>query len=165
LEELEPRLAPSAGNVFAQFSGLALTPTSQQIPVTVAPPNFTLASGRATLGFLLQAAPGSTVDPAAVRISTAAGASVAARIANDNLSTIPGSSLTIVDLSAGTSYLVNLRSEGTTSGSAQLQVFLAGDAVAPFGKADAADGSFILSIMGKPSSYLVTADSNLDGKI
>src|SRR4029079_3511654 len=86
LEMLEERVMLDASNVFARFGGnLAHAGDQQKIPLKLSPSDFTLIGSTVVLGFQLQAAQGSTLDPAAVQITDSTGASVVPRYINPDL--------------------------------------------------------------------------------
>src|SRR5438552_19139183 len=69
IELLEDRtLLANAANTFATFDGILASPTSTaEIPIALTSADFTLSHKRVELGFRVQAAAGSTLNPAAVK--------------------------------------------------------------------------------------------------
>ena len=128
LEQFEDRrlLAGDAGNVFAQFDGRATDAApSGEIRFVVTASDFQLRGGKTLLGFHVQAAEGSALDPAAPVIS---------RISARDRSTgaFPPrcgdgeSSLTIVELGRGR-FTATVGGESNSTGAWQTDVFLVGD--------------------------------------
>ncbi len=166
IERLEARELLSAAHVFAQFDGLLPSAADTvQIPITLAPADFTLAGGKTILGFQLKAGTSSSLDPAAVQIRQASNALVTPTFSKADLAGNT-QSLVLAELTPG-SYNVTLRSERGTAGAFQLCVFLAGD-INGDRKADLADGQVLRMINGaiaSSSAYRMEADANLDGRI
>ncbi|GAA2711989.1 hypothetical protein GCM10010429_29150 [Micromonospora olivasterospora] len=103
------------------------------VPFTVAASDYTPAGhGRVLVGFTLDAAPGSALDPGMIVVRSKSGpppyVSVPWR------ADTPGSrsSFTVAALAPGGAYDVLIRSDKNTSGAYQLSAFLAGDANADF---------------------------------
>ena len=165
-ERLEDRTLLDASNIFAQFSGVVPAAGSvQQIPITLSTSNFTLPGSHAVIGFQVQAPTGSSLDPAAVTITTAAGTTVKPTYVNADLGGHT-QSLALASLTYG-SYNLTVGGQRGTSGAFQLDAFLAGDANGDH-RIDLSDGSLIRSLIGSVSGdgrYQVAADSNLDGVI
>ncbi len=165
-EPLEDRTMLDAANSFAQFSGVVPAAGSvQQIPITLSTSNYTLPGSKAVIGFQVEAAGGSSLDPAAVTITTASGTTVQPTYVNADLGGTT-QSLALASLTYG-SYNLAVGGDRGTSGAFQLNAFLAGDANGDH-QIDLADGSLIHSLIGTVSGdgrYRVEADSNLDGMI
>jgi RHS repeat-associated protein len=168
LEQLESRtmLAGNAAHVFATFDGaIGASGTSAQVPISIAPADFTLPHGRTTLGFHVVTPAGSELDPAAVRIQDAHGAPVTTQYAVSDLKGAT-QSLTLASLHYGT-YRLIVGGDRGTSGAFHLDVFLAGD-VNGDRTVDRADGILLRKIFGAAAGdghYRVEADANLDGRI
>ena len=165
-EELESRRLLVANHVFAQFSGnLSNTSPQQQIQFSLSANDFNLSGSKAVLGFQVQRQAGSSLDPAAVQIFSAAGCS-AIRLVTSNLAGT-SQSLLIAELAFG-NYTLNVSADHGTRGGFQLDVFLAGDALGSDHKVDMSDLTQIRGLLGSTvgsSSYRVEADANLDGII
>ncbi len=165
-ERLEDRTLLDASNIFAQFEGAVPAAGSvQRIPITISKSNFTLPGSQAVIGFEVQAPTGSSLDPAAVTITTSSGATVTPTYVNANLGGTT-QSLILASLTYG-SYNLAVGGDRGTSGAFQLNVFLAGDADGNH-QINLADGSLIRSLIGSVAGdgrYIVAADSNLDGMI
>ena len=165
-ERLENRTLLDGSNIFAQFSGvIPAAGSALRIPITLSTSSFTLPGRQAVLGFEVQAASGSHLDPAAVTITNSAGATVNPSY---SIAEVHGSnvSLALASLTYG-AYSIAVRGQGATSGEFQLSVFLAGDASGDH-NIDLGDGSQIRSLIGSVAGdgrYLLAADSNLDGQI
>jgi RHS repeat-associated protein len=166
IERLEDRLLLDGSNIFAQFSGaLRSAGDAQTIPITLKASDFTLATSSTVLSFQLKAAPGSSLDPAAVQIANASGATITPRFTNADFSN-NSQSVMLASLPLG-NYTLTVRGDRGTSGAFQLNVFLAGDADGNF-QVDTTDGNTIRNITGSVAGdgrYLVNADTNLDGLI
>jgi len=166
LERLEDRTLLNGSNIFAQFSGAVPAAGSvQQIPITLSTSNFTLPGRQVVLGFEVQAPDGSSLDPAAVTITTSGGAVVNPTYVNADVGGTTAS-LVLASLTYG-SYNLAVHGDRGTSGAFQLDAFVAGDANGDH-QIDLSDGSLIRSLIGSVSGdgrYLVAADSNLDGEI
>src|SRR5437588_1567325 len=88
VERLEDRvmLAADAANVFAAFDGtIAQSDGTDRINFALNGGNFTLANGKVILGFQLEAADGSTLDPKAIQIQDAHGNVMPALSTNPDL--------------------------------------------------------------------------------
>ncbi len=164
LESLEGRslLATDLASTFARFDGAI--PTAD-VSITLQRADFPLLGNTTRLGFLLEPASGSALDPAVVQIRDSRGVLQPAVYARSNLPNSP-SSLALVDLKHG-SYQVRLSGSGGSQGRYELSVFLAGD-VDGDGAVDLADGRLLLQSLGKTATspgYQKSADINLDGEI
>jgi hypothetical protein len=168
IERLEARclLAGDAPNVFATFDGtITQANGTDRIKIDLTSGNFNLPNARAVLGFELEAANGSQLDPQAIQVQNSQGNAVPAIYTNPNLANHT-QSLTVAQLALGNYTLIAGAQQGT-SGAFHLAVFLAGDAN---GKrtVNQADLTVIKNIYGSKAGsakYLVAADSNLDGLI
>src|SRR5271165_4765942 len=79
IEWLEARclLAGDAPNVFATFDGTIAQPNgTDRIKIDLTSGNFTLPNARAVLGFELEAASGSQLDPQAIQVQDSQGDAV-----------------------------------------------------------------------------------------
>ena len=167
-EPLESRalLVGDAANTFAVFDGsLARPDEARPIEITIRPEDFTLPTGGATLGFLLEPTGGSGLDPAPVQIQDAGGTPVVPRFVAPDLAG-HSQSLVLADLPSGR-YRLTVGGEHGTSGGFHLEVFLAGD-VNGDRKVDMADGTLIRNIFGSSAGdgrYMAEADANRDGLI
>ncbi len=168
IEWLEARclLAGDAPNVFATFDGTIAQPNgTDRIKIDLNSGNFNLPNARAVLGFELEAANGSQLDPQAIQVQDSQGNAVPAIYTNSKLANNT-QSLTVSQLSLGNYTLIAGAQQGT-SGAFHLAVFLAGDANGSR-TVDQADLTAIKNIYGSKAGdgkYLVAADSNLDGLI
>ena len=91
-EPLESRtlLAGDAANTFAVFDGSLTQPDeARPIEIAIRPEDFALPAGGATLGFLLESAGGSGLDPAPVQIQDAGGTPVVPRFVAPTSPAIP----------------------------------------------------------------------------
>jgi len=168
IERLELRclLASDAANVFATFDGSIAQPNGTvQININLASGNFKLPNARVVVGFQLEAASASKLDPQAIQVQDSHGSPVPGIYTNSNLANNT-ESLTVSQLSLG-SYTLIVGAQRGTSGAFHLAVFLAGDANGSR-TVDQADLTIIKNIYGSKAGdgkYLVGADSNLDGLI
>jgi len=155
-----------ANNVFAQFDGLVPDSFSKQrISIVLTPSDFSLRGGSTVLGFHLEAAQGSSLDPAAVQIHTADGTLVTPKYVNSDLDGNT-QSLALAALTYG-AYTLDIAGDRGTSGAFHLDIFLAGDANGDR-QVNLADGQLIESLYGTTSAstnYSQEADANLDGRI
>ncbi len=168
IERLEARclLASDAPNVFAAFDGtIAQSNGTDRINIDLTSGNFNLPNARVVLGFELEAASGSQLDPQAIQLQDSHGNPVPALYTNSSLANNT-ESLTVSQLSLG-NYTVIAGAQKGTAGAFHLAVFLAGDANGDR-SANATDLTVIKNIYGSKAGdgkYQVAADSNLDGLI
>ena len=167
-EPLESRtlLAGDAANTFAVFDGSLTQPDeARPIEIAIRPEDFALPAGGATLGFLLESAGGSGLDPAPVQIQDAGGTPVVPQFVAPDLAG-NSQSLVLADLPYG-HYRLTVGGEHGTTGAFHLQVLLDGD-VNGDRKVDMASGTLIRNIFGSSAGdghYIVEADANRDGLI
>ncbi|HEX5541158.1 MAG TPA: hypothetical protein VFX60_06295 [Micromonospora sp.] len=138
-----------------------------RVEFTVGQDDFTAAAGgRVLIGFMLQPAPDSGLDPGRITVTSESGSSTATLF--HGLDT-PGavSSFTIVELSVGATYQVTLGAEKSTSGAYELSTYLAGDANGDF-QVNHDDLTLVESLSvtkyGQPG-YVGWADLNRNGVI
>ena len=118
-------LAGDAPNVFATFDGsIAQAGGTDRITINLTSSNFNLPNGRAVLGFELEAASGSQLDPQAIQIQDSHGNSVPSVYTNSSLGSNT-QSLTVSQLALGSYTLIAAERD---LGAFHLAVFLAGDA-------------------------------------
>ncbi|MEO3780106.1 hypothetical protein ABGB16_25450 [Micromonospora sp. B11E3] len=163
----EPVDAPASA-VYSVSGGELTAGQQGSVPFTVAADDYTAAGhGRVLVGFTLDAAPGSTLDPGMIVVRSKSGpppyVSVPWR------ADTPGSksSFTVAALAPGGAYDVLLRSDKNTSGAYQLSAFLAGDANADF-QVDQDDLVLIDSLAGTAygaPAYSPWADVDRSGTI
>lgn len=166
-DALEARLTPATGlNVFAQFADVTASGKAPAaVEVHVDPDDFDMPRGRVLLGFVVQSAEVSGVDPASVAVSSN-GSLIARRLLQKSDTVASSDSLALARLSPG-DFTVQWRAERGTAGPSRLDVFLAGDANADF-RVDARDVELIRGRLGVRLSdqrYLIEADVNRDGVI
>ena len=112
LEPLEDRrmLASDAAHVFARFEG-NVTNGGEQVNITLDPADFSLASGATRVGFLVSAADGSDLNPAAPEVSDETPVLPVSRIVPSAMLTvarpIPGNPLAVAPRPSVTQESVN----------------------------------------------------------
>ena len=153
-------------HVFAHFDGVLTTPAdTRTIPITIAAEDFTLADGKAVLGFHTRTMANSTLDPKAVWIQRADGQVVQPLLRFDDRAG-QTQSLMIAELPPG-NYMVTVGGERGTAGAFQLDVSLVGD-LDGNRSVDLTDGYLVRDAFGSTigeSRYRIEADANLDDRI
>ncbi len=130
LECLEERQVLAA-NVLADFQATVTSGTNTELEIKVTIPD-SVAGTTANLSMVSMAAEGSSLDPTAISVQDADGNLLMPISAIDNAAgTSSGHS--VVELTAG-DYTLILAGEGTTSGTAQVQISLLGDTLADAGQ-------------------------------
>ncbi len=129
--------------------------------------NFSLAGKNVRLGFFVERAETSAVDPHAVKIFDYRGKSVKTEVSSNDLRGLP-ESLVLADLKRG-DYTIEVRgtSRRGPTGAFVLHVYLAGDVNGDF-RVTTSDVNTIKNLDGTrigSSKYREEADVNLDGKI
>jgi len=126
VEGLESRQMLAAGNAFGEFYGMVAADfATPGFDISISASDFNLAGGTVQIAMRVRAVDGSIVDPAAATIRTAAGATVAPKLAKPD---VAGShnSLAIVDLAAG-NYHIDVAAEHGTTGGYVVELTLVGD--------------------------------------
>jgi hypothetical protein len=167
-EVLEGRLLLTGqpGSTFAAFHGV-LSPSNQieQLPITIAPTDFQTTASKALLGFEVQGAQGSLLDPAAVRIFTDTGTPITPSYLKTHVGG-GAESVVLASLPIG-SYNVSVSGLDSSLGGYDLNVFMVGDANTDH-SVSTSDTGIIQALAGSnsaSSNYLSGADANLDGLI
>ncbi|HEX8203929.1 MAG TPA: Ig-like domain-containing protein, partial [Isosphaeraceae bacterium] len=138
---------------------------AERIDIAITRDDFTLAGNRTLLGFHLQPAPGSTLDPASVQVYNAAGNSVPAMIDRNDIGT-GTPSLVLAELPVG-GYRLAVGGQHGTTGAYRLDVSLVGD-VNGDRRVDMTDGLILRDAYGasaREGRYRIEADANRDGLI
>lgn len=163
----EPPPGDDASPIFFFSSGELAAGETGKVEFTVASDDYTAAgNGRIGIGFTLEAAAGSTLDPGTIRVVSPSGPAPAIRFQK---SSTPGgnASYAIAELSPGISYDVLIDSEGGTTGAYELSAFLAGDVNGDF-QVNHDDLALIESLSVTKHGhrqYSVWADLNRNGVI
>ncbi len=169
VESLEQRVLLADGlNTFARFSGdVAVRREVDEIAMRIDPADFTLHQRQVLLGFALRASDSQTLDPGAIKVTQLSGSGGGEEIVLQKLDTAGDlTSLTLARLGRG-DFAARVRGELGTTGSYELDVFLAGDANADF-RVDQQDVDRIRGLRGvrrADPGYLVDADVDRNGTI
>ncbi|MCA9137899.1 MAG: hypothetical protein KDB00_14105, partial [Planctomycetales bacterium] len=162
-QSLEPRIVldADAANVIAHFQGqISSEQPSQTIPFAVRAGDFQSSRGTQVLGFRVDAAHGSSLDPSAGLVRDAQGNLYPLNYARNSLSASDSASVVVAELPPG-DYTFEVTAEQGTIGEFDVSVFLAGD-INGDGQVYLDDRTLLINLL-RGRSYAIEADVNLDG--
>jgi hypothetical protein len=164
LERLEDRCLLDASNVFAEFRGEVLASEQHDLArIHLAPGNFGIANGLATVGFLLRPETGSQFRPQPVHIDRLSPGNVTVLVEK---TLADGSSFVLAKLKHA-DHDVEIVGLNNSRGTWQLDVFLAGDVTGDF-LVNASDVDLLSAAVNgtiDAASLIPIGDSNRDGQI
>ena len=166
VEGLEARQMLAAGNAFSELYGMVAADfATQGFDIAISASSFNLAGGTTQIGMRVRAVDGSTIDPAVATIRTAAGSTVAPKLAKSDVAGA-NDSLAILDLAAG-DYHIDVTAEHGTTGGYVVELTLIGDGDRDL-KVTAADVNALRQRFGAKlgdGAYIPEMDIDADGRI